>query len=409
MIDVPGRDLPRGGGEPLAMADAAQARPNFDVAALRSLVAGVDLGSFAKAADRVARSSSAVSAQIRKLEEQAGTPLFVKAGRGLALTDAGDAMLRYARRMIELNDEAAAAVRGVNLDGWVRVGLQEDFGEAILPDVLGRFARAHPKVRIEARVARNAELLDRLDANQLDLALVWGDPASAALVSRAGIDSEAIAQVPMQWIGAAGAGGFGMPDGGGDGAEDGAAAVTRGETGGEAGCEAGGRAVRAPGEPLPLVVFDRPCRFFGAATDALDRAGVPWRVAFTPPRLAGRAPGEPQPLVVFARPCRLLGAATDARDRAGVPGRVAFTTPSLAGLWAAAAAGLGLTVRSHYGLPASVRVLDASSSGLPELPRLPLILLRRTSSATPTVDRLARIVTQAVRDATEGAGAALAA
>ncbi|WP_175770227.1 MULTISPECIES: LysR substrate-binding domain-containing protein [Burkholderia] len=328
-----------------AAADAALARPNFDVAALRSLVAGVDLGSFAKAADRVARSSSAVSAQIRKLEEQAGTPLFVKAGRGLALTDAGDAMLRYARRMIELNDEAAAAVRGVNLDGWVRVGLQEDFGEAILPDVLGRFARAHPKVRIEARVARNADLLDRLDANQLDLALVWGDPASAALISRAGIDSDVIAQVPMRWIAAAGAGSFGMPDGGhADAADD---------------RDAGIRAVRAPGEPLPLVVFDRPCRFFGAATDALDRAGVPWRVA--------------------------------------------FTTPSLAGLWAAAAAGLGLTVRSHYGLPASVRVLDAASFGLPALPGLPLMLLRRTSSITPSVERLARIVTQAVRDATEEA------
>ncbi|WP_175657032.1 LysR substrate-binding domain-containing protein [Burkholderia ambifaria] len=340
------------GAAPLAAPDAALARPNFDVAALRSLVAGVDLGSFAKAADRVARSSSAVSAQIRKLEEQAGTPLFVKAGRGLALTDAGDAMLRYARRMIELNDEAAAAVRGVNLDGWVRVGLQEDFGEAILPDVLGRFARAHPKVRIEARVARNAELLERLDANQLDLALVWGDPASATLVSRAGIDSDAIAQVPMQWIAAVGAAGFGMPDGGGpaDGGDDGDASL---------------RAMRASGEPLPLVVFDRPCRFFGAATDALDRAGVPWRVA--------------------------------------------FTTPSLAGLWAAASAGLGLTVRSHYGLPASVRVFDAASFGLPELPSLPLMLLRRTSSATPTVERLARIVTQAVRDATQAEVAMLAA
>ncbi|KVV23444.1 LysR family transcriptional regulator [Burkholderia cepacia] len=350
---MPGQDIPRGGGEPLALADAALTRPNFDVAALRSLVAGVDLGSFAKAADRVARSSSAVSAQIRKLEEQAGTPLFVKSGRGLALTDAGDAMLRYARRMIELNDEAAAAVRGVNLDGWVRVGLQEDFGEAILPDVLGRFARAHPKVRIEARVARNADLLDRLDANQLDLALVWGDPVSAALLSRPGIDSDVIAQVPMQWVGAAGAGGFGVPGGADEEAQVGAAAVH---------ASAGGRAA---GEALPLVVFDRPCRFFGAATDALDRAGVPWRVA--------------------------------------------FTTPSLAGLWAAAAAGLGLTVRSHYGLPASVRVLDAASLGLPALPSLPLILLRRTSSATPTVDRLAWIVTQAVRDATEGAVAALAA
>ncbi|WP_439896521.1 LysR substrate-binding domain-containing protein [Burkholderia ubonensis] len=326
------------------VARSAATQPNFDIAALRSLVAGMDLGSFAKAADRVARSSSAVSAQIRKLEEQAGTPLFVKSGRGLALTDAGDAMLRYARRMIELNDEAAAAVRGVSLDGWVRIGLQEDFGEAILPGVLGRFARAHPKVRIEARVAHNAELLERLDANQLDLALVWGDPASAAFVARTGIDSEEIARVPMRWIGAAGSGAAGSATAG-DG-------------------DAGEPSVRMRDEPLPLVVFDRPCRFFGAATDALDRVGVPWRVA--------------------------------------------FTTPSLAGLWAAASAGLGLTVRSHYGLPASVRLLDAAPLGLPELPSVPLMLLRRASSATPTVDRLARIMTQAVSGATETPVAAFA-
>ncbi|KVU28572.1 LysR family transcriptional regulator [Burkholderia ubonensis] len=327
------------------VARSAATQPNFDIAALRSLVAGMDLGSFAKAADRVARSSSAVSAQIRKLEEQAGTPLFVKSGRGLALTDAGDAMLRYARRMIELNDEAAAAVRGVSLDGWVRIGLQEDFGEAILPGVLGRFARAHPKVRIEARVAHNAELLERLDANQLDLALVWGDPASAAFVARTGIDSEEIARVPMRWIGAAGSGAAGV----------GAAGVGAAGSGAAGDGDAGEPSVRLPDEPLPLVVFDRPCRFFGAATDALDRVGVPWRVA--------------------------------------------FTTPSLAGLWAAAAAGLGLTVRSHYGLPASVRLLDAAPLGLPELPSVPLMLLRRASSATPTVDRLARIMTQAVSGA----------
>ncbi|WP_415877405.1 LysR substrate-binding domain-containing protein [Burkholderia ubonensis] len=331
------------------VARSAATQPNFDIAALRSLVAGMDLGSFAKAADRVARSSSAVSAQIRKLEEQAGTPLFVKSGRGLALTDAGDAMLRYARRMIELNDEAAAAVRGVSLDGWVRIGLQEDFGEAILPGVLGRFARAHPKVRIEARVAHNAELLERLDANQLDLALVWGDPASAAFVARTGIDSEEIARVPMRWIGAAGSGAAGVGAAGSGAAGDG---------------DAGEPSVRMRDEPLPLVVFDRPCRFFGAATDALDRVGVPWRVA--------------------------------------------FTTPSLAGLWAAASAGLGLTVRSHYGLPASVRLLDAAPLGLPELPSVPLMLLRRASSATPTVDRLARIMTQAVSGATETPVAAFA-
>lgn len=294
---------------------------NFDIAGLRALVAGMDLGSFAKAADRVARSSSAVSAQLKKLEAQAGVPLFRKAGRGLALTDAGDAMLSYARRLIELNDEAAAAVRGVNLDGWVRIGLQEDFGEAILPEVLGRFARAHPKVRIEARVARNAELIERIDANRLDLALVWGDPASAALAAHAGIVSDTIAEIPMRWIGASGA----PPDGASD----------------------------TSGEPLPLVVFDRPCLFFGAATAALDRAGVPWRVA--------------------------------------------FTSPSLAGLWAAAAAGLGLTVRTRYGLPASVRALEPALPGLPGLPTLPLVLLKSAASATPTVERLAQIMRQAVR------------
>src|SRR5689334_25086983 len=99
----------------------------FDLAVLRSFVAGVDLGSFARAADRVGRSTSAISAQIRKLEEQAGTPLFRKEGRGLALTAAGEAMLGYARRMVALNDEAVTAVRGTDLSGGIRLGLQEEF------------------------------------------------------------------------------------------------------------------------------------------------------------------------------------------------------------------------------------------------------------------------------------------
>src|ERR1700722_342948 len=132
----------------------------FDLDVLRSFATGMELGSFAKAADRLGRSTSAVSAQLKKLEDQAGTPIFRKAGRGLALTEAGETLLAYARRLVELNDEAASAVQGVELEGWVRIGMQEDFGEALLPDVLGRFARAHPKVRIEARIERNAALME---------------------------------------------------------------------------------------------------------------------------------------------------------------------------------------------------------------------------------------------------------
>jgi DNA-binding transcriptional LysR family regulator len=279
---------------------------SFDIAVLRSFVAGMELGSFAKAADRVGRSTSAVSAQIRKLEEQAGTTLFRKSGRGLALTEAGEIMLRYARRLVELNDEAAVAMRGVDLEGWIRLGLQEDFGEVVLPEVLGRFARAHPKVRIEARVARNAELMERIETNQLDLALVWGG------------STEPIAVPPMCWIGSS--------------------AVPFS---------------RDAGEPLPLVAFDRQCLFFSAATAALDRAGIEWRVA--------------------------------------------FTSPSLAGLWAAAAAGLGVTVRTRYGLPSTVRALDSQESGLPSLPTIPLTLERASATAPPPIERLASILLDAVR------------
>lgn len=294
---------------------------NLDVATLRSFVTGVELGSFAKAADRVGRSTSAISAQIRKLEEQTGTEIFRKSGRGLALTEAGQTLLRYARRLVELNDEALVATRGVDLEGAVRLGLQEDFGETLLPGVLGRFARAHPKVRIEARVARNTDLFARLDAGELDLMLVWDDLNRSTQVRLGGGTSETISTPQVRWIGSDAL--QWEPD---------------------------------SGEPLPLLLFDGPCLLSQMATAALDRAGIAWRLA--------------------------------------------FTSPSLAGLWAAAAAGLGVTVRTHYGLPASVQMLDARAYRLPPLPTLPLALLRASDAAVPLVDQLAAIVIDAVRGPT---------
>ena len=215
-------------------------RTIFDLDVLRTFSTGMELGNFAKAAERLGRSTSAVSAQLKKLEEQAGTPIFRKVGRGLALTDAGETMLGYARRLLELNDEAAAAVNSVELEGWVRLGLQEDFGETLLPDVLGRFARAHPKVRIEARVVRNAELLERVTSGKLDLALAWSDGTLTAHCERIG-------EVPMRWIGPA----EGQPDW-----------------------------QAASGEPMPLASLEAPCLLRSAATKALDEAGISWRLAF---------------------------------------------------------------------------------------------------------------------------------
>jgi len=285
---------------------------DFDLAVLRSFVAGMDLGSFAKAASRVGRSTSAVSAQIHKLEAQSGTALFEKAGRHLRLTSAGETLMVYARRLIELNDEAADALRGIALDGWVRLGMQEDFGESALSDVLGRFARAHPKVRIEAHIARNADLLARIESNQLDLALMWTDAAP----NDGTLASTLIATPPMCWIGSAS---VPLP--------------------------------RTQGEPLPLVAFDRQCLFHSAAVSALDRAGIAWRVA--------------------------------------------FTSPSLAGIHAATAAGIGVAVRTPYGLPRTLTVMGAES-GLPDLPSIPLTLVRQGHTPTPSVARLAQIILELV-------------
>jgi DNA-binding transcriptional LysR family regulator len=220
---------------------------NLDMDALRSFVVGTEAGSFARAADQLGRSTSAVSAQLKKLEEQAGVALVRKSGRGLALTDSGESLLSYARRLLDLNDQAISAVRGSELDGWIRLGLQEDFGEAVLPQVLGRFARAHPKVRIEGRISRNSELKDKVTSGQLDLALAWDDGSASATAER-------IATLPLCWLGAA-----------------------EGEPVWQDRC----------GEPLPLVALEAPCLLRSVACEHLDRAGLTWRIAFVSPSLGG--------------------------------------------------------------------------------------------------------------------------
>src|SRR5260370_37061803 len=107
-------------------------RTNLDTDILRTLVAAQQLGGFNRAAQQVGRSQSAVSQQIRKLEEQLGQALFRKEGRGLALTEAGDVALSYARRILSLNDEAVAAGRRSTIAGSVRFGVPTDFSDTSL-------------------------------------------------------------------------------------------------------------------------------------------------------------------------------------------------------------------------------------------------------------------------------------
>jgi len=290
-------------------------RPTLDLDVLRTIVTAQRLGGFSRAAEALGRSQSAISQQLAKLEDQLGTVLFRRQGRQLAPTDAGEALLAYARRILELNDEAVSAVRGAALAGAVRIGLPGDLADPWLAAVLGRFKRAHPEVRIEAVVDRNRVLLERLDTGALDLVVALGSGARP--------DAERIATIRRVWIG-----------------------------------PASGGPVRGRGEPLPLAAFEAPCFFRAAGVEALDRAGIAWRIA--------------------------------------------FTSASLHGLWAAVEAGLGVTLRTDVGLPRTLRVLD----DLPPVPGLEMCLHDAGRPAIPATTRLAEIVRETLAESLPAFGRA---
>ena len=220
---------------------------SLDMDALRSFVAGIEYGSFAVAAHRLCRSTSAVSAQLKKLEAQCGTELVTRQGRRLALTPSGEMLLSYARRLLALNDEAQRAVRGELLSGELRIAMQEDFGESIMPDLLSQLSRQHPGLTITARIDRNRTLRQAAIEKTVDMALLW-QPEQAIE------ESEYLGECPLVWI---------------------------------ASPQTDIKALLANGEPLPLVMFDTPCQMRTRAIAALDRAGISWRIVFTSLSLSG--------------------------------------------------------------------------------------------------------------------------
>ncbi|MGV6876311.1 LysR substrate-binding domain-containing protein [Pseudochelatococcus sp. B33] len=221
---------------------------NLDMHVLRSFVAGVNLGSSARAAENVGRSQSAISLQLRKLETQCGKALFRREGRKLVLTDEGETLYRYAVRLLELNDEAIGVINQGNIEGYLRVGMPPDVAETWLPGLLGRFSRHRPNVTVEARVDRNATLLEDLSTGALDVALFWRDTTP----SMTHPPYQVVANLPIVWVG---------PD-------DKAALSSLFDN------------------PIPLVLMGAPCMFRSKGTAALEKQGQNWRLSFTSQSLA---------------------------------------------------------------------------------------------------------------------------
>src|ERR1700678_3045395 len=250
----------------------------IDLDLLRSLVAFNETGSLARAADRVGRTESAVSLQMKRLEEIINQRLTTRQGRRLVLTNEGYSVLHYARQMLAMNDNLLSAVSQRPFSGRLRIAASQDFGEEILPGVLKDLAARYTGVRFEVEVEGGIRGLTELEKREVDVVLTIGleDHPSAHTLQRANV----------AWI---------------------------------ASPELGEQIQR----PVPLVVFNQPCRFKQRAIEALKKAGIPWEIV--------------------------------------------FKSPSLAGLWAAARANIGVTVRSSYWVPSGLKLLDPKKSGLPEL------------------------------------------
>lgn len=255
---------------------------NLDMDVLRALVIAMEHGGFARAAERLGRTQSAISLQMKKLEEQVGQPLFRKAGRTVALTDAGDLLLGYARRIVALNDEALSVTRDRAMDGSVRVGFPQDLAERWLPAVLGAFHRAHPHVHVEAQVGRGRELRERVAQGALDLALAFGEVGGNSAGAAAG-GAETLAHLPLVWV-----------------------------------APSGFRT--APEAPLPLALLDAPCMFRQHGIERLDGDGLPWRITFTSPSLSGLWAAVEAGLGITIRtPLGLPGALTALGPEDGLP------------------------------------------------------------------------------------------
>src|SRR6478736_2512810 len=144
----------------------------IDIDQLRTFIAIAETGSFTKAAEVVNKTQSAVSMQMKRLEERLDRPIFARDGRASKLTEDGSRLLDYARRLVKLNVETVAAFSDAALSGRVRLGVPDDYADRYLPEIMARFSRAYPGVELTVLCEPSVDLVDRIDDNDLDLAII---------------------------------------------------------------------------------------------------------------------------------------------------------------------------------------------------------------------------------------------
>lgn len=232
----------------------------MDTDLLRTFVTIVETGSFSRAADVVHRSQSAVSMQVKRLEELAGVPLFERRAQGAVPTRRGEALVGEARRLLRILDQAFDGCSDMSIKSEIRMGFPEEYSQTILPTVLQRYAEAYPKVQLTVHCGLSEQCDDGLENGDLDLALVLSDPGD--------LRGDMVFHDPVVWVESE-------------------------------------RHVLHDVEPMPVAVFERGCWWRDHALDALERTGRRFRIAYTSPSVAGI-----QAAVLSGLAVAVLGAST---------------------------------------------------------------------------------------------------
>jgi DNA-binding transcriptional LysR family regulator len=173
--------------------------------------------------------------QMKRLEERVGRAIFERDGRASRLTDDGDRLLDYARRIVRLNSECVAAFAETDLVGRIRLGLPDDYADRYLPEILATFARSNPRSEVTVVCEPTVMLVDRIRDGELDLALITHVDGLST--------SEVVRVEQLLWVGSA-------------------------------------RHGAHEESPLPLALGRHTCAWRSAATDVLGEAERPFRIAY---------------------------------------------------------------------------------------------------------------------------------
>ena len=216
---------------------------NLPTELLRTFISIADNGTFSLAAEQINRTQSAVSMQIKRLEELVDKPLFKRDSRKLRLTSDGLTLLGFARRVMKLNDEAVSMLKRPELSGWVSIGLPDDYVTRFLPDILAGFSRTYPRVQVAVSCEPSHQLIKRLQRGELDLAITTSPTADVPNTLLLQLD-------PMVWV-------------------------------------TSEKHFQHEETPLPLAMFSDQCYSRSWMITALEKANIDYRIAYTSASIMG--------------------------------------------------------------------------------------------------------------------------